>query len=113
MENCIFCSIAKKQSPATVEYEDGEMIAFWDVEPKATVHILVVPKKHIASLTELKEEDAPLMGKMIAIAKKLAEEKGIAEEGYRICINAGKHSGQVVDHIHFHLLGGQKLGSMI
>ena len=113
MENCIFCQIAKKQSPANLEYEDKEIVAFWDTNPKTAVHILIVPKKHIPSVTELKAEDEVLMGKMIMVAKKIAEEKGIAEGGYRLCINAGKHSGQVVDHIHLHLMGGQKLDAMV
>lgn len=112
MENCIFCQIGQKKSPANLEYEDDEIVAFWDANPKAAIHILIVPKKHIASVTELKPEDETLMGKMIMVAKKLAGEKGIADSGYRLCINAGKHSGQVVDHIHLHLMGGGPLGSM-
>ncbi|KKQ90873.1 MAG: Histidine triad (HIT) protein [Berkelbacteria bacterium GW2011_GWA1_39_10] len=112
MDQCIFCSIAHRESPANVEYEDEEIIAFWDVNPKAKVHILIIPKKHISSVTELKEEDTNLIGRMVIVAKKLAEEKGIAEDGYRLVINAGKHSGQVVDHLHLHLIGGGNLGSM-
>lgn len=113
MESCIFCAITQKESPATLEYEDEEIVAFWDVNPKAKVHILIVPKKHISSVTELKEEDAALVGKMIIVAKKLAEKKGIAEDGYRLCINAGKHSGQVVEHVHLHLMGGGPMGTMV
>jgi len=112
MEPCIFCAIAKKESPATLEYEDEDVVAFWDVNPKAKVHILIVPKKHIPSITQLKEGDEILIGKMVMVAKKLAEKKGIAEDGYRLCINAGKHSGQVVEHIHLHLMGGGPMGSM-
>lgn len=113
MENCIFCAIAKKESPAELEYEDEEIVAFRDINPKAAVHILIVPKKHISSVTQLKNEDATLMGKMFLAAKKLAEEKGISDDGYRLCVNAGKHSGQVVDHIHLHLIGGETLGGMV
>jgi histidine triad (HIT) family protein len=112
LEPCIFCAIGKKESPATIEYEDDDVVAFWDVNPKAKVHILIVPKKHIPSVTELKEENVPLMGKMIWVAKKLAEKKNIADEGYRLTINAGKHSGQVVDHIHLHLMGGGAMEEM-
>jgi len=112
MDSCIFCSIINKESPATIEFEDEDVIAFWDIEPKAPTHILIVPKKHIPSITDLKEIDAPLIGKMVMVAKNLAEKKGISEDGYRLCINAGKHSGQVVDHIHMHLLGGKFLGEM-
>lgn len=112
MENCIFCSIIAKDSPADIEYEDSEMIAFWDVNPKAPVHILVVPKEHIPSITVLKETDMPLIGKMVMVAKHIAEKKGIAEDGYRLVFNAGHHSGQVVDHIHLHILGGKVLGDI-
>lgn len=113
MDNCIFCAIANKQSPAELEYEDEEIVAFRDINPKASVHILIVPKKHISSVTSLEETDTLLIGKMILAAKKLAEEKGIADDGYRLVINAGKHSGQVVDHIHLHLIGGEPLGRMV
>lgn len=112
MDNCIFCQIAKKESPANLEYEDNEIVAFWDTNPKTAIHILIIPKKHIASVTELKTEDETLVGKMIMAAKKLAEKKGISESGFRLTINAGKHSGQIVDHIHLHLMGGGPLGSM-
>lgn len=112
MENCIFCQIATKESPADLEYEDSEVVAFWDVNPKAPVHILIVPIKHIPSITMLSETDAPLIGKMVMVAKHLAEKKGIAEDGYRLVFNAGRHSGQVVDHIHLHLLGGKILGNV-
>ena len=113
MDDCIFCSIANKQSPGELEYEDDEIVAFPDINPKAPVHLLIVPKKHISSITELTPEDAPLVSKMILIAKRLAEEKGISEDGYRLVMNAGKHSGQVVDHIHLHLLGGKILGDIV
>jgi len=112
LDQCIFCAIGKKESPATLEYEDPEIVAFWDVNPKAKVHILIVPKKHIRSATDLKDEDGPLVGKMVLVAKKLAEKKGIADDGYRLVFNAGKHSGQIVDHIHLHLLGGGPMGRM-
>ncbi len=111
-DNCIFCAIANKKSPATLEYEDEEIVAFRDVNPKAKVHILIVPKKHISSITKLQDGDEKLMGKMIMVAKKLAEKKGIADDGYRLVFNAGKHSGQVVEHIHLHLMGGGPLGQM-
>ncbi len=110
MDDCIFCQIANKKSPAELEYEDDEIVAFRDINPKAPVHILIVPKRHIASVTELLPGDALLVGDMVLVAKRLAEEKGISEDGYRLVINAGKHSGQVVDHLHLHLLGGKILG---
>lgn len=113
MDQCIFCGIGKKESPANLEYEDDEIVAFRDINPRAKVHILIVPKRHIRSITDLKDEDALLIGKMVLAAKKLAEKKGIADDGYRLVLNAGKHSGQVVDHIHLHLLGGGPMGSMV
>jgi len=113
MENCIFCGIAKKESPAELEYEDSDIVAFYDINPKAKVHILIVPKKHISSVTTLNDADAPLVGKMVMVAKKLAEDKGIADDGYRLIFNAGKHAGQVVEHIHLHLIGGGPLGGMV
>lgn len=112
MDNCIFCGIASKQSPAELEYEDSEIVAFGDISPKAPVHLLIVPKKHISSVTELTAEDALLIGKIVLVAKQLAVQKGISEDGYRLVMNAGKHSGQVVDHIHLHLLGGKILGNI-
>lgn len=112
MDNCIFCAIAAKESPAELEYEDDEIVAFEDIDPKAPVHILIVPKKHLSSVATLAEDDALLVGKMVLVAKKLAEDKNIAEDGYRLVFNAGRHSGQVVDHIHLHLLGGKILGSI-
>ena len=112
MENCIFCSIIEKESPANIEYEDEDVIAFWDVSPKAAVHILIVPKRHIPSITNLQEVDGQLIGKMVLIAKDLAEKKEISEDGYRLVFNVGRHSGQVVNHIHLHLIGGRPLGSI-
>lgn len=112
MDQCIFCAIAKKESPGDLEYEDQEIVAFGDINPKAKVHILIVPKKHISSITQLQDTDAALVGKMVLVAKKIAESKGIADDGYRLVFNAGRHSGQVVDHIHLHLMGGGPLGTM-
>lgn len=113
MNNCIFCAISKHESPAEIFYEDDDVVAFQDINPKAKVHLLIVPKKHISSVTQLKPEDTLLVGKMIMAAKKLAEEKNLADDGYRLCINAGRHSGQVVDHIHLHLMGGGPMGEMV
>lgn len=112
MENCIFCSIIEKESPANIEYEDEDVMAFWDANPKAQVHILIVPKRHIPSITNLQEVDSQLIGKIILIAKDLAEKKEISEDGYRLVFNVGRHSGQVVDHIHLHLIGGETLGAI-
>jgi len=109
MENCIFCKIAKQEIPTQIIYEDDEIVAFPDINPDAPVHILILPKRHIESLNQLEVSDIPLVGKMILIAKQIAEEKGIAESGYRIRINTGPDAGQIINHLHLHLVGGKKL----
>jgi len=111
MEDCIFCRIASGQIPSDFLYEDGEIVAFRDIHPRAPVHILIIPKKHLTSLADVKEEDEALLGRMCLIASKLAEEQGIAQSGYRLISNSGKNSGQEVAHLHFHLLGGHFLGA--
>ena len=113
MEPCIFCQIAQKLSPAEIEYEDADVIAFWDINPKAPVHILIIPKKHIGQLNELQTSDEVLLSKMIIAAQKVAEKKKISETGYRLILNQGKESGQIVPHLHLHLLGGKPLGKLI
>ncbi|HMM05391.1 MAG TPA: histidine triad nucleotide-binding protein [Clostridiales bacterium] len=113
MSDCIFCKIAGHEIPAAVVYEDDDVIAFDDLHPLAKVHILLIPKKHIASAAELAEEDAAVVGKIYLVAKKIAEEKGLAKSGYRIVNNCKSDGGQEVFHIHFHLLGGEKLGLFV
>ena len=102
--NCIFCDIATGHSPAAVEYEDEQIIAFQDINPAAPVHILIIPKKHIASVAEANEVDIALFGRLIFIAKKLANERHL--KGYKLIFNVGKDGGQVVFHVHLHLIGG-------
>jgi histidine triad (HIT) family protein len=109
MEKCVFCLIVDKQIPAKIVYENNDLIAFDSNEPKAPVHIIIIPKRHIPSVNSLNEDDALLMGKMILAAKKLAEAKDINESGYRLVINNGHDAGQTVEHIHLHLMGGQML----
>lgn len=109
MEDCIFCKIINKQIPSEIIYEDEEIIAFKDIEPVAPIHILVVPKKHIASVMDLSEEDQAIVGKIYLSIKKLAVELGVEKEGFRVVTNCGENAGQTVKHIHFHLLGGKKL----
>lgn len=106
MDNCLFCKIAQKQITTKFEYEDEEIVAFNDINPKAPIHILIIPKKHIASVAELEDGNACLVGRLVVVAKQLAEEKGISEKGYRLVFNVGKAGGQIVEHIHLHLLGG-------
>lgn len=112
MEDCIFCKIANKELDTDLLYEDDELLAFRDIAPKAPVHILIIPKKHIPTIQDLGEEDIQMVGKIYQVAKKLAEEYNIAEGGYRIVTNCNDNGGQVVYHIHFHLLGGEKLGDI-
>lgn len=106
---CIFCQIASGEIPADVLYQDKEILAFKDISPQAPIHILIIPKKHIARVSECGAGEEVLLGRMVGIANKLAEEQGISERGYRLAINCGKEGGQVVEHLHMHLLGGRQL----
>lgn len=109
----IFTKIINKEIPANIVYEDDNVIAFKDIAPVAPVHILVVPKKEIATINDIKEDDAYLIGKVYLTISKLAKEFGLAEKGYRVVSNCNEHAGQTVFHIHFHLIGGEKLGTMV
>ncbi len=109
MKNCIFCKIAKKEIPSEIVYEDEKFIAFKDIEPKAPLHLLIIPKKHILSVDHLGLEDKELIGELFLTAQKIAREKNVVESGYRLIFNIGKDAGQTVDHLHLHLLGGKKL----
>lgn len=113
MSDCIFCKIINKEIPSKIVYEDDDILAFEDINPLAKIHILLVPKKHIETAADLQEEDAAVIGKIYLTAKKIAEEKGMAEDGYRIVNNCKEFGGQEVFHIHFHLLGGEKLGLFV
>lgn len=113
MNDCIFCKIAAKNLPSKIQYEDDDIIAFDDIHPKAPVHILIVPKRHLKSVNELREEDTELIGKAILVAQKLALDMGIAEAGYKLVFNVGRGGGQLVDHLHLHLLSGQGLKNIV
>ncbi|MBI3385049.1 histidine triad nucleotide-binding protein [Candidatus Gottesmanbacteria bacterium] len=108
---CIFCKIIKGELPTTKVYEDDEMIVFKDIAPKAPVHVLVVPKIHFASLNEAKEEKEKLLGKLLLKTRDIAKTLGISKSGYKVIINNGAGSGQVVFHLHLHLIGGWKEGA--
>jgi histidine triad (HIT) family protein len=103
---CIFCKIVNKELPSEIVYEDDEILAFKDINPKAPVHVLIIPKKHIGSVNELKKEDKDLIGNLVLVAKNMAEKTEINKIGYKLCFNVGKGAGQMVDHVHLHLLGG-------
>ena len=112
-KNCIFCKIIKGEIPSKVLYESNNIIAFNDINPIAPVHVLIVPKRHIESINDIVEADKELMGEMLFVAKKIAREKEVATNGYRLIINTGKDGGQLINHLHIHLLGGKKLGSKL
>jgi len=106
MENCIFCKIVKKEIPASIVYEDAELLAFKDINPIDKVHLLIIPKEHIENLFYCNEEHKELLSKMMLLAPKLAKESGL--EGFRTMINTGEKGGQEVFHIHFHVYGGSE-----
>ena len=108
-EDCLFCKIAEGQIKSDVVYEDDDILAFKDINPKAPVHILFIPKKHIPTLNDASESDASLIGKIILKATDVAKEQGVADEGYRVVLNCNKNAGQEVFHVHIHLLGGRAL----
>jgi len=112
MKNCLFCQIASHQIPSDIVFEDDQIIAFNDIHPKAPVHILVIPKKHIPTIDHLQGEDSTLVAKLVFTAQKLARDKNINQDGYRLVYNVRGHGGQEIDHLHLHLIGGQKLSSM-
>lgn len=108
-ESCIFCQIINKTIPATIIYEDEQVIAFDDIHPKAPVHKLIVPKEHIATINDLQPAHNGLMGHLFQVAKKLAKELDIDQTGYRVVMNCNRDAGQIVFHLHMHLMGGRKL----
>ena len=109
MADCLFCRMASGEMDVEKLYEDNLLFAIDDINPRAPVHFLVIPKKHIPSLPDLTEAQTPLLFHMVQVAKNLAAEKGIAESGYRVGINVGREGGQVIMHLHMHVLGGRVL----
>ncbi|HEX6938011.1 MAG TPA: histidine triad nucleotide-binding protein [Longimicrobiales bacterium] len=109
-QNCIFCGIVAGDVPATIVREDEDTVAFRDIDPKAPTHVLIVPRRHIASVNGLEAADAALVGQLFLAAKEVARDEGVAASGYRLVMNTGPEAGQSVDHIHLHLLGGRSLG---
>ena len=109
MDNCIFCKIIKGQIPSKKLYEDDEMLAFWDIDPQAPYHFLVVPKKHVTDVAALEEADDKLVGKILRLGARLVKENGGGD--FRVICNNGPMAGQEVFHMHVHFLGGRRLGS--
>jgi len=108
-KECIFCKIIKKEIPSEIVFEDEDVFAFRDIQPHAPVHILIIPKRHIASINELEDSDMMLVGKLIITAKRLAKDFDISEKGYRLLFRTGEWGGQEVPHIHLHLMGGAEM----
>ena len=107
--DCIFCKIAAKEIPAKIAYEDPDLVAFHDINPQAPVHLQIIPRRHIARVSELTPETAGLLSQLVLTANRLARETGIAEPGYRLVINCNPGAGQSVYHLHLHLLGGRPM----
>jgi histidine triad (HIT) family protein len=107
-EDCVFCRIARGVSPADVVYEDDAVMAFKDLYPKAPIHFLIIPRRHIESIAQLSPGDTELMGRCVQVARTLGEQTGFAERGYRLSCNCGPEGGQVVNHLHFHFLAGRR-----
>lgn len=109
LQACIFCKIARGELPATVVHDEADLLAFRDLSPQSPHHTLLIPRKHIASLDDLDEDDGDLMGRLMLAARDLARRQGLAEAGYRLVANVGTDGGQSVGHLHLHLLGGRPL----
>lgn len=109
MENCIFCKIVKDEIPSQKVYEDEKVLAFKDINPEAPIHVIIIPKKHIANLNELTEENSDIISHIFMKVKDIAQKLNLADAGYRVVTNCGADGGQTVGHIHFHLLGGRAL----
>lgn len=113
MTDCIFCKIAQGEIPSEIVYEDDKAIAFKDINPLAPIHLIVIPKRHLRNMNDVTPEVESLMGHLLGVIRRLALEFKVADSGYRVVTNTGTDGGQVVGHLHFHLLGGKALGSKI
>lgn len=111
--DCIFCKIIEGSIPSNKVYETDTVLAFKDIQPAAPVHILIIPKKHIATMNDVSDSDDKVIAELFAAARTIAQEQGIAESGYRLINNVNSDGGQVVYHLHLHLLGGEKLGPLV
>jgi len=109
MPDCLFCKIAEGTIPARLVHQDKDTVAFEDINPQAPFHVLVVPRRHVATLNDLTRDDDQVMGKLFRVAATLAKEKGCAESGYRVLLNTNAEGGQVVFHVHMHVMGGRQM----
>lgn len=112
-KDCIFCRIVAGEAPASVLYADDEITAFRDIYPQANVHVLVIPNQHFVSLNDASEAEPDLIGRLVQVAVMVAKQEGIAESGYRVVTNTGKDARQSVDHLHFHVLGGEQMSGRL
>jgi len=110
---CVFCKIAAGDIPSDILHQDEHVVAFRDINPQAPVHVLIIPREHIAYLSELPEEQSGLAGHMVNVANRLARSEGVASSGYRVVVNCGEQGGQLVPHLHMHLLGGRELSGRL
>ena len=111
-QDCIFCKISRGDIPTAFLHQDSQCIAIRDIHPKAPTHLLVIPQRHVTTLTGVAREDEPLVGHLLAVAGAVARQEGITEGGYRLVVNQGPDAGQEVVHLHVHVLGGRRLGAM-
>lgn len=109
MSDCLFCKIRDGEIPSETVYENDDILAFKDVNPHSPTHVLIVPRKHIATINDLEGEDAKIMGEMMMVAQEIAKTEGVAESGFRLVINTNDDAGQTVHHIHMHLMGGRNM----
>ncbi len=109
MSDCLFCKIRDGEIPADLVYQNEEVLAFNDVNPQAPTHLLIIPKKHLSTVNDVKQEDEVMMGKLFSAAKQIAAEKGLSDDGYRLVVNCNEGAGQTVFHIHMHLLAGRAM----
>jgi len=111
--DCVFCKIVAGEIPADILYQDEEVVAFRDINPQAPVHLLIIPRQHTTYLSDLGEEQSGLAGHMVSVANQLARSEGVSGGGYRVVINCGEQGGQLVPHLHMHLLGGRRLSGQL
>ncbi|MCJ7768995.1 MAG: histidine triad nucleotide-binding protein [Dehalococcoidales bacterium] len=109
----MFCNIVSGKIPSDIVYQDEKVIAFRDINPQSPVHMLIIPREHFTSITDITEKEIPLMGYMVSIANRLARDEGISGTGYRLVVNCGKQGGQLVPHLHLHVMGGRQLSGQL
>ena len=110
MSDCLFCGIVDGTIKANIVYHNDRLVAFKDISPKAPVHILIIPRKHLVSVLDIEADDSALIGEIFQVAGRLAREHGIADSGFRVVVNSGEDAGQSVFHLHYHILGGRLMG---